>query len=260
MQLISVGCKNNVLRLASDFDWTRFPLRRICFFVDRDLSDFIHEDVVLGENVYVTDGYSIENCVANIDIFRRLLSEILNISDLKPSEFDILERNFLSALNSFQENMIPVMAQIILWRRGGEWPDLKLIRPSDLFFFENGKMKLVPKFETAHSRLQHVSECVKLKPSQNTDLSRVESEFRQRQGAERFIRGKYIMWFFIQFSLEVHRSIASVIGRFSESPSKKCNIGVKNAMVLLAPRVRCPVSLRDFLMRTYNQYICDVDR
>ena len=61
VELVPAGCKDNVLRAVDAFDWTRFSPKRICFFVDRDLSDFISEVAVSRENVYVTDNYSIEN-------------------------------------------------------------------------------------------------------------------------------------------------------------------------------------------------------
>lgn len=43
VELIPAGRKKNVLKSMAAFDWLRFSPKRICFFVDRDLSEFIPE-------------------------------------------------------------------------------------------------------------------------------------------------------------------------------------------------------------------------
>lgn len=257
VELVPAGCKDNVLRAKDAFDWTRFSPTRICFFVDRDLSDFISEGTKPQENVYITDSYSIENNAVNLGVLKRLLTEVLSISDLNPTEWEVIEQRFSSALAAFQDSMVPIMAQIVLWRREGKRPCLNNIRPKDFFFFADGSIRLRNEFESAHSRLQHAAMCVKLQPSQHTEISSAEAEFREGQGAERFVRGKYLLWFLVEFALEVHRSISVLIRRFKDSPKVRISIGPANAMVVLAPRVRCPGSLQEFIERTYGQYIRD---
>lgn len=255
VKLVTAGCKKNVLRAVDTFDWTRFSPKRICFFVDRDLSDFISEVTASAENLYVTDNYSIENDAVNIGVLKRLLTEVLNISNLRPAEGALIEQRFSSALAFFQESMVPIMVQILLWRRDGMRPCLNNICPKDFFIFSDGNIKLKSEFALVYSRLQHASTCVNLQLSQSDELSNVEDEFRQRRGAERFIRGKYMLWFFVEFALEIHRSISSLAPQFVRPPKMRISIGSKNAMVVLAPRVRCPSSLQRFLERTYRQYI-----
>jgi hypothetical protein len=250
VELVLAGCKDNVLRAVNAFDWTKFSPKRICFFVDRDLSDFISDGTVYRENVYVTDYYSIENYAVNIRVLKRLLTEVLNISGLSPEESQAIEQRFSSALS-----MVPIMAQIILWRRDGKQPCLDNIRPEDFFIFVKGNIKVKPEFDLAQSRLHYAGERVNLQPSPHTELVSTEAEFRQRQGAERFIRGKYMLWFLVKFASEIHRSISLVITRFMGPPKEKISIGPKNAMVVIAPRIRCPESLQLFLERTYGQYI-----
>ena len=180
---------------------------------------------------------------------------MLNISDLRSAEADLIQQRFSSALAFFQESMVPIMVQILLWRRDGMRPCLNNICPKDFFIFSDGNIKLKSEFALVYSRLQHASTCVNLQLSQDDELSNVEYEFRQRQGAERFIRGKYMLWFFVEFALEIHRSISSLVPQFVRPPKMRISIGSKNAMVVLAPRVRCPSSLQRFLERTYGQYI-----
>lgn len=257
VELIPAGCKDNVLRAKDSFDWIRFSPKRICFFVDRDLSEFISERAASGENLYITDKYSIENDAVNLGVLKRLLTEVLNISDLKPKEWEKIEQYFVSSRATFQDSMVPIMAQVILWRRDGKRPCLNDIKPKNYFVFENGCIKIRGEFEPVLTRLQHAATCVNLQPSQPAEISNAAVEFRQHEGAERFIRGKYLLWFLVEFALAIHRSISVLINRFKDSPKVRISISQTNAMVVLAPRVRCPTSLQDFLERTYGQYIRD---
>jgi hypothetical protein len=260
IELIPAGCKDKVLRAFGIFDWTRFPQNRICFFVDRDLDDFFFNNPVSVENIYVTDKYSIENEAVCSGVLKRLLSEILNINDLNPDEFSIINQKFVAALGFFQESMVPVMAQILLWRREGKRPCLNEIKPKEFFAFVNGNILLKAEFEEVSARLLYAANCVHLQPSNSTDLSNVEAEFRQNRGTEKFIRGKYMLWFLVEFALHIHCFVSVLIARYSSSPKVRLSLGPGNAMVILAPRTRCPASLREFLGCTYVHYIQNISQ
>jgi hypothetical protein len=255
VELISAGCKDNVIKATEAFDWKRFSPRRICFFVDRDLSDFMEDISLTAENLYVTDNYSIENDAVNFGAFKRILEEALNISGLRPHESDAIEGRFGAALASFREAMTPVMAQILVWRCEGKRPCLNDIRPKDFFIFRDGTIELRNGFESALSRLQNAANCVGLSAATEAAVAEAEVRFQEKQGTERLIRGKYLLWFMVEMALEIHRSISSLVARFTSPPKVRISLGAGNAMVILAPRVRCPKSLNDFLNRNYVQYI-----
>ena len=255
VELIPAGRKDNVLKVLAFFNWERFSRKRICFFVDRDLSDFLQESSMAHLNLYITDNYSIESDVVNYGVLKRLLEEILNINNLNSQEEDTIEQRFLSALAFFQEAMLLIMVQVVLWKRNGMQPCLNNILPKDFFIFTEGKIILKDKFETELSRLQHAAKCVNLPSSDQAELSKLENEFREKEGAKRFIRGKYLLWFLVEFAQEIHRSLPLLFARFPTSPKIRITIGTRNAMPMLAPRVRCPTSLQVFLTNTYGQFI-----
>lgn len=256
VELVPAGCKDNVLRAIAAFDWTRFSPKRICFFVDRDLSDFVSAITVTAENLYVTDNYSIENDLVDFGVFKRFLAEVLNVGDLRPSESEAIEQRFTSALAVFRETMVAIMTQVIVWQRDGKRPCLNDIRPKDFFVFSDGYINVRSDFPSALSVLQHTGKCVSLQLSEQAKLCIAETEFRQARGGERFVRGKYLLWFFVEFALQIHRSIPLFVTRLKAPPRPRVSIGPGNAMVLLAPRARCPMSLVRFLGSTYENYIC----
>lgn len=255
VELIVADGKDNVLKATKAFDWTRFSPKRICFFVDRDLSDFVEDVHLTAENLYVTDNYSIENDMVNFGAFKRILEEVLNISGLTPDESDAIESRFAAALALFREAMTPIMVQILVWRSEGNRPCLNNICFKDFFVFMDGAIQLKGDFASVLSRLHKAAECVGLPVASEAKLAETEVRFHEKQGAERFIRGKYLFWFMIEMALEFHRSISLVVARLSSPPKCRISFGVGNAMVVLAPRVRCPESLNNFVSRNYVQYI-----
>lgn len=255
IDLLRAGNKASILKAYQLFDWSRFSPKRVCFFVDRDLSEFLHDQRIEAENLYITDNYSIENEAARIGTLQRILQEVLNINDLAVEETERLQSLFDSASSVFRSAMLPIMAQIILWRREGIRICLNNIEPKDFFTYTNGTLQLKPEFVSENSRIQHAAILVKATPSSTADLAAVKQEFINSSGLERFIRGKYVLWFIVEFALEIHRSICSLFPRFKVSPKLKLPFGPKNAMIVVAPRVRCPASLQSFLNRTYCQFI-----
>lgn len=269
VKLIFADGRRNALLAFSDFDWERFSSKRICFFVDRDLTDFIEQDfieqkTVENHNVYTTDNYSIENDVVKFSTFQRVLEEVLNINDLKPDEINNLELLFNSQLSFFQDKMLPIMAQIILWRRKQQELLLKgnklrillnKINLDSLFGFKNGNIYLKDNFENESLMLEKIAEFVEYKSSSADELEDAKKEFLNKQGEKNLIRGKYILWFFVKFIVETHKYISITIPRFIKSPKYSVTFSESNAMIYISTRIRCPYTLQKFIEHNYILYI-----
>lgn len=96
VNLIRAGNKAKVLQVFVDMDWSRFPEKRVCFFVDRDLSEFLGGEKHSGQNLYVTDKYSIDSEIVTANAFERTLQEIYGITDLTELEREGLSKLFIS--------------------------------------------------------------------------------------------------------------------------------------------------------------------
>jgi hypothetical protein len=75
VELWQVGGKKNVIEIYSNFNWNNYIKEQVIFFIDRDLSKFVNEKDIEDQNIYITDGYSIENsivnsgsCINNVDV------------------------------------------------------------------------------------------------------------------------------------------------------------------------------------------------
>ena len=253
--LIRTGNRDNVFATFQNMDWIRFPPKRVCFFVDRDLSEFLEEESCSGSNLYVTDNYSIENDIVTVGTLKRVLEEVLGITELNAIETGKIEEIFEHNDNIFREAMAPVMAQILLWRRARKKVSLDNIQLKELFAFVNAKIVLKKEWISPNARVQHIATRLNDTASPPHELAASEAEFRKKQGLKRYIRGKYLLWFFVQCALEIHKAIPTICEKYKSPPKHRVGLGVGNSMPIIAPRIRHPISLENFIIRNYVEYI-----
>ena len=255
VQLIRSGNRVNVINTFHSFDWARFSKERICFFIDRDLSLFQAEKDPDSPNIYITEKYSIENEAANFGTVNRLMHDILNICDISASESKVMSARFQENLVKFSDWFAPIMAQIILWKRQGLRPSLDNIVPKDIFRFHEGHIELQSDFLSLDARIKYAARKTGCVSSHLHEIEAALDEFRAKGGCQKFIRGKYILWFVVESTLEFHRKISSFSGAYKDPPKVKLTMGHANAMALVGTRVRCPETLAAFLKRNYISYI-----
>lgn len=256
VRLIRSGNKDAVLSLLSEMDWGRFPKKRICFFVDRDLSAFLGEDFIHEQkNLYVTDGYSIENDIVISPVFERVIEEVLNVTELAEAERDSVVETFEQNAACFKNSLAPLMAQIVLWRRTGYKPQLGDVKLNTIFRFNEGRIVVTEDCITKEGLVKRAASAVGLPKSTNEDLAAAEAEFRAKRGVERFVRGKYLLWFFVTAAVALHEAIPRFCAKHSRPPKMRVAFGPGNALMLIAPRARIPDSLREFISCNFLEYI-----
>lgn len=260
VRLIRSGNRDTVLTVLNQMPWGRFPRNRICFFVDRDLSAFLEKEPLSAGNLYITDNYSIENDVVNSHVLERVLEEVLGVTGLKDSERDAIVQLFESNLASFCEAMAPVMAQILIWRRARTNASLDNIRPAQLFSFLDATIFVRGEFSSGTARVAYAAEAVKLTPSPDPEVQEAEEAFRALQGPKKFVRGKYLLWFFAEFAAALHGAIPKFCTRHKTPPRARLTIGAASAMAIVGPRARPPLSLREFLTANFVAYAAEPPR
>jgi hypothetical protein len=255
IEMWTAGSRNNVLMLLGQFDWSRFSRQQILFFVDKDIVPFLGITDPTAQNLYITDKYSIENSIIDRMVCDRVLTELCGLALLKSGEKDAILGLFEQQYNNFKSHLSQIMAWIILWRRNGEKPCLNDILLHQIFKIEKGflKTKTKPKGFKSVSHFIH-SQCKILPYPKYTGVKNVLLEFNRMAGKDNYIRGKYLVWFFIQFVLSIHKNISSFSTTITKPPKMNVTLGLGNFAALVAPRARCPKSLRDFLDNTCFSY------
>lgn len=248
------GKKDKVMELYSKFNWTCFPKCQIAFFIDRDLSDFIGETLPNDINIYITDNYSIENDVVNRSTCIRVLNEIFNFVTIPIGKKEKIFDGFDREKNTFLKSMIPIMAWIIYWRRQGYPASLDNIEMKHIFKISKGKLIQIQKPKGKNSITEYIHSQCDIQVDNSVDIHAIEKEFTAKYKYKRFVRGKYLLWFFIEFSNSVHKDLCQIIPLIKVSPKKHTNLCQSNGLVIVGTRARSPKSLKKFLSNTYSSY------
>ncbi len=255
VEMWPAGNKRQVYQVYADVDWRRFPKRRVCFFADRDLSDMIPETFAQDRNIYLTDGYSIENDVVKKETCRRLLTEIWGFGNTPHAEIDEICDLFEQELEAFLLGMIHIMAWILYWKRNGERPNLNNLQMGHLFSFEAGRLRVIGTPQDMPSVAAYIHKQCNVVTKHDVDITVVEAEFQQDGVYRKFTRGKYLLWFLVAFCNAVHRSTTSLFRSVRRPPRVRGDVSSSHGMVVIGDRARMPSSLRVFLSGTYCKYI-----
>jgi hypothetical protein len=255
VRLVRSGNKRKVLEVFELFDWDRFDKNRICFFVDRDLSEFIGDVGFVDNNMYITDGYSIENAIATPSTLIRVVKEIYGLSDLASEEEQKIIEDYERNLSVFSDELAPIMSQIIVWRRSQSNACLDNIKMSDLFRFRDKLIEIRDGFGDIASKLAYAAGAVNETVADIGLIQEVEYEFREKKGVELYIRGKYVAWLFVEFVRIVHDNAETYCSKIRKKPKIRIPLGQGNAMTVIAPRARIPGTLASFIDRNYLDYI-----
>lgn len=255
IEFLVSGNRRKVLDTEAAFDWSRFSRRQVAFFVDRDLVHFLNPGITHSENVYVTDGYSVENSIVTRDVFARLLEEVHNILDWTPQEREQMLDHFDQQLDAFQELLVPVMAQIAIWRRDGVKANLSNFDLGSVVRIADGQIASSPGREDADQKIARLCQCVGAEASSVGERNQMEHEFRASKGPSTLTRGKYLVWFLSAIANDCHQRINQFVQAYQNPPRPKLTLGVNNVMVVAAPRARSPNSLRIFIEQSFLSYI-----
>jgi hypothetical protein len=254
IKLILSGNKEEVLRSFRSFNWIDFPKNRICFFIDRDWQDFLNPPQQLETNIYTTDGYSIENSILKAPILIAVLSDIYQITQLTVAEEESIKQIIQENEEIFFEAIMPLMGQILLWKRLGNELNLNNLKLGDIFSFYQAK--LVP--PERNILLQKAAHQLKCALCEDYEITEAENEIRSHDRSWGMVRGKYVLWFAIKQCDVISKNITTLLPRFSTQPKKRIEFGHKNAMLILGPYSRSPESLKEFVRQNYLSFINEV--
>jgi DNA-binding ferritin-like protein (Dps family) len=257
VHLWEVGGVDKVIQLYGKFDWRRYDKSQIIFFIDRDLAEFTGVNLPNEKNVYITDNYSIENDVVNWNTCERILTEVLGFNNLSLVEKNKLKQLFNTELSKFTDQMVPIMSWIVKWIKSGQKACLDNISMNHLFILQCGSLKSVAKPKQCQDATEYIHKQCNLPIDPNYDFTAGCAEFCIDNRHKRFTRGKYLLWFFVEFCLSIHKDCPQIkiIQTISTKPKNKVNLSQSNAIILISSRFRVPSSLKDFLRDTVESFV-----
>lgn len=259
LEEIVAGCKNNVLKLQREFDWSLYNSKQIIFFVDRDLSFWLGNSDQYGENIFVTDEYSVENYIANPQGFRAWLVHFEGFARARKQEIDSMVTEYASCEAKFKKVMMPIMAQAVVAKRYDSsisLNDFKITSKKNLHF---GVKEDHITFEICME--ERIFEKWKLTSQKQEEIA-TQIKLFEMEKKHYSVRGKWILCFMAEIGeymrLNSKTFAPSLGGTGKVSPT--CSVPIAQCLSVLAPYCtkQVPRRLEEFLNNTYQIYFTEV--
>lgn len=250
-EMWATGCKNDVYFIYKSLDWRVYIKNQVLFFVDCDLSVFLNFFYPKSTNIYITDHYSIENFLVSSKVFERVIKEMLGFGNIKRSCFSLLLSMFKDETEKFQIKLAPLMASIIYWRRHNIHVNLNNILMKDLFYIQNGKL-----ISKQSDIVDFVCRKYSISTPPKNELDILLEDFLNNKYYAKFTRGKYLMWFFVEFCLSIYKHCCNLpeLG-YNRPPKISLTLSQKNALIQIAPRCPLPKSLGNFIEKNITKLV-----
>lgn len=244
IDLIPCEGKYAVKKVFDLIDWSCHSKQQICFFRDRDLSDYVSDDkdFLCKENCYVTDYYSIENSIVTKNLFHRMLIEVLGFENDSLADIETEERKFEQAKSTFENELKVVMANIIYWKQKGFESPLDPIKISGFLSFDSTTKTVV--YKNDNEKIDYLYSKVKSVDRSKCDVSEINAiikEVSKGDNYRKIIRGHFLSKFFVDY--------CNMIKKVS------CELSYKNDVKdKIAPRCGRVKSMDVFIEKTYLKH------
>jgi hypothetical protein bfra3_15159 len=243
--------KENVKYIFEEISQRNFPINRITYFIDRDLSSIIEDpNLICGAQIYVTDNYSIENDILSEDTFVSIAQDLLGFSTLTLEELERLKQCYILAKEKFENIMVPIMANIIHWKKCNCKPaNYKNLKIKDIICVKNGIVNFKSNMEDAIKILYQQSQ-VDFNYYQKDKIEIIMNDITDRKLSSKILRGKYLATFFVKFCNSLYDDYENI--GFARNKGRK--ISDSDIMDSVAPRSIPPESLIDFVSNVILPY------
>lgn len=247
------GGKGNVKYVYEEIHKRDLPNNRIVYFMDRDLSSVIEDgNIIIDSHVYITDNYSIENDILNSDTLESVMQDLLGFSATPMEEIEKVKKLYNEQLLDFETKMLPIMANIIVWKRKRIKPaNYSQLKINKLFKVKDGSLSQIVTDDEIIKKLYQDSQADYSKYSK-TDADNVIREIQDASLVHQIVRGKYLSVFFIMFCNSVYKEYASM--GISAPTNNGRGLVSRDIMETIAPRARVPQSLKNFIDNTIVHY------
>jgi len=253
LEEIVAGCKNNVLKLNREFDWSTYNKNQILFFIDRDLSFWLDEKTEFDNNVYITDEYSVENYIVNSTMFRCWLTRYEGFSRASKKEIDHMVDEFVTLESQFTESMKPVMAKAVIAKKLDKFISLSDYKVSRSLQFS------IRDSHISYNLIEDVTVKAKWKIVEiNQDVISRQIEQFNNNAAHYSVRGKWLLFFMAELGeyMRIHPACFAPSLKNEQKLSPTCAVASSQVLTALAPNCSSsiPDSLKNFLTHTYGNY------
>ncbi len=217
-------------------------IRSALFFVDKDIDDILGVAWPTDPRIFVTDVYSVENYLSDRIVLQRFYRNAVKLTGVNFVEDPIFE-HYEAERQRFRRALIPVMAWAVVHRQANVRPNLNNVHLAEMCEVD-GDCAIRTK------RGQRVSHLNKV-----TGVT-ARSRFRQvvsvtralrRIAPERIIRGKFEVWFVVEFWKHLTTQLEKVAREAKGKVVIRPALERSSLVAVLTPYADVPPSLERFL-------------
>ncbi|MBJ6369471.1 DUF4435 domain-containing protein [Snuella sedimenti] len=242
--------KEGVYENYKKINWNTYNKNKVLFFVDKDYSDILNISYVSDENIFVTKYYSIENYLVNGKILKRILIDLLHITDTETIK-GIVKR-FKKEHKEFCSLMKLLTSWIIYHRSKKNKIQLANINLSHIFSFDDD-MKICRSCRPQGQKLLSYLN----KKTGNIDNSEIWKEIKSIYNKINYIseqkthlRGKFEIWFLVAFINQLMENVNANKPKGEQKLKMNFTLSKSNAVEILGSRLEIPKDLKKFI--THN--------
>lgn len=249
--IIPANNRKNVLDVYDRVDWSSYNKKRIYFFVDRDLSDYTGEYTPEDTNIYITKKYSIENDLCTFDTLVKAVKYYYGLNDIDEPDENAIECFYNNCWSIFSTMLEPIMAQILYWKYNGVESNYANFKIQNIFEINDNTLQRKNVFLSDENVISELCRQSNINYIE-IDLSKYKEILKSINSSENYIRGKYILVFFVKVLVYISQNSEVLL------PSKKkakdtIGIGYENAISKLCGIMKLPDSLRKFYIDINNE-------
>jgi hypothetical protein len=239
--------KDGVYENYNKIDWTTYHKNKVLFFVDKDFSDVLGLNYISDENIFVTKHYSIENYLVNTKILKRILVDLLHITDTDTLKG--ITTTFKQEHKIFCNQMLILTSWIIYHRSKQNNIPLSKINLNHIFSFDqnlkisrNGNPQGMKLYSYLNSKTGNAENSESWK-----EIKKILNQIMLIRKSKIHLRGKFEIWFLIAFINELMESVNSTKARGEQKLKMNINLSKSNAVEILGYRLDIPKDLKTFL-------------
>lgn len=245
-KILRANSRDNVIKIYETIDWETFSKERIFFFIDRDLSDILKEYIPDSDNFYVTDYYSIENSIFTRELMVGVLEMYYLRDELKHNQKNHILNLYDNATTQHERLFRYIMSWIVHWRSNKINCHLNNLHPERLYTIQQGQFQRSAQYNNDNSVAVFIHQSCNVQYNMINDLNKYTKEIDNNGGIRKYIRGKYLRVFFIQFLKSIASSFAQIFTG-TKNLTANTTISPDNAITLFGGLITPPQSLRNFL-------------
>lgn len=211
--------KQNVIDNYKNIDWSFYDKKRILFFIDKDFDDYIGKEIIIDNNVFITDCYSIENYLVDELILEKFIIDNCLITN--ESVIKLAIENFKKEHNTYVKQLKMISAWMMYCRKNNFKVCFNDIKMSDLFKIdENGKLKKKT-LSSYTSKFQYLCDKTQTNHFNIEEIKYYFNLINTESNPKKFIRGKYELYFMFIYLKYISDNVVNEISKEVKSHNKK---------------------------------------